>query len=52
MPWPLAPPVTSHVCAPLQITVLQRHPGVAPPSAVEQVSGVDVVAPVVVGVVT
>ena len=51
MPSLLAPPVTSHVWAPSQITVLQRHPGVAPPSAVEQIAGVVVVAPGIVVVV-
>ena len=51
MPSLLAPPVKSHVWAPSQITVLQRHPGVAPPSAVEQIAGVVVVAPGIVVVV-
>ena len=48
MPSLLAPPVKSHVWAPSQITVLQTHPGVAPPSAVEQIAGVVVVAPGIV----
>ena len=51
MPSPFAPPFTSHVWAPSQITVLHRHPGVAPPSAVEQMFRVVVVVVTCISVV-